>query len=540
MMITQQIHTKILIVDDRPENIVALEVVLKDFNVEIITATSGNEALSKTLEHDFALALIDVQMPDMDGFETVRLMRKAEKTRLLPVIFLSAIYSEDHYKIQGIEAGAVDFITKPFQPKILLGKVKIFLDLYEQKKKLELEIEHRKKTEENLRETEKKLIEAKLKAEESDRLKTAFLANMSHEIRTPLTSIVGFAGLLSEMNLNSETKKTFADIIGKSSDGLINIINDILDVAKIEAGQFEIVKEPCNIKELLCSLHASFLEVLKKREKTHIDLILSIPEGSAQQIITDENRLKQVISNLVGNAIKFTEEGSIQFGYTIKDNEMEFFVKDTGIGIPKDKFNVIFDRFRKLEGNKTQNASGTGLGLSIVKRIIEMLNGNIWVESEINKGSSFIFTLPLERVTTTEKKTPVSEESSDHLKKLNWSTKKILIVEDDTPTYQLFETMLQFTGAKIHWAQNGKEAIDFFRNNPPVDIVLMDINMPELNGEEAFVHLRKMNKEVPIIAQTAYAMKEDKENLERLGFNGYITKPILRHELLQLMHTFLS
>ncbi|HEX2936041.1 MAG TPA: response regulator, partial [Bacteroidales bacterium] len=182
-MNTYPITKKILIVDDRAENLIALQVLLKGFQAEIITALSGNEALTKTLEHDFALALIDVQMPDMDGFETVRLMRKVEKTMFLPVIFVSAIYSEEHYKIQGIEAGAVDFIAKPFHSKILLGKVKIFLDIYEQKKKLELEIEQRIKSENSLREAEKELIEAKEKAEESDRLKTAFLANMSHEIR---------------------------------------------------------------------------------------------------------------------------------------------------------------------------------------------------------------------------------------------------------------------------------------------------------------------------------------------------------------------
>jgi signal transduction histidine kinase len=531
-----EIVKKVLVVDDKPENIIALEVILKDLDIQIVSATSGNEALAKTIEHDFALALIDVQMPEMDGYETVKLMRQVEKTKFLPVIFLSAIYSEDHYLIQGIEAGAVDFMTKPFKVPVLLGKVKVFLKLYEQKKLLENEIEQRKQTETYLRETKQKLLEAKIKAEESDKLKTAFLANMSHEIRTPLTSIVGFAGLLSEKELPPSKKEEFAGYIYKSSEGLINLINDILDVAKIEAGQLAINKEPVDVNEVMKELYATFQAKLEKVNKSHIAVRLSLPQGHVKLLTTDESRLKQVIINLLGNAAKFTLQGSIEFGYEIKDKNFRFFVSDTGIGIPEDKYNLIFDRFQKLQNNKVSNTSGTGLGLSIVKKIIELLDGHIWVDSRVNQGTTFTFTLPdvefsPKTVTDQEPSPEISSEMPD------WSSKHILIVEDEYPTFVLLESLLNPTGIHIKWAKNGKEAVETYLDDNKIDAVLMDIRMPVMTGLEAYAELRKMNRKLPIIAQTAYAMAEEKEQFQEIGFNGYLPKPIVKKELLNLLNS---
>lgn len=525
------IEKKILIVDDHPENLLALEVLLKKIDVGVIKATSGNEALAKTIDHDFALALIDVQMPEMNGYETVELMRQVEKTKFLPVIFLSAIYSEDYYKILGIEAGAVDFITKPFQPRVLLGKIKIFLDLYEQKKKLEQEIEQRKQTEISL-------MEAKLKAEESDRLKTAFLANMSHEIRTPLTSIVGFASLISKIEFPPEKKQEFADYINKSSEGLITIINDILDVAKIEAGQLRIVKEPVNLSALFSGLFNTFKETLKRKSKEHIKLELSIPEDSPHFIITDENRLRQVISNLLSNAAKFTLEGFIEFGYQLKEDVAEFFVNDSGIGIPKEKQSIIFDRFQKLVNDKVHNATGTGLGLSIVKKITEILGGEIQVTSEVDAGSRFAFSLPYNKDDDAHNIEILKEEVQPVT--IDWSSKNILIVEDEYPTYVLLETFLKPTKAKIKWAKNGQEAMDAYLHDNNLDVVLMDIKMPVLNGIETYKKLRELNSELPIIAQTAYAMSDEKKRLEEMGFNGYITKPIDKKELMRTLNSVLE
>ncbi len=531
-----KIEKKILIVDDKSENLLALEIVLKDFNVQIVKATSGNEALAKTIDYDFALALIDVQMPEMDGFETVKLMRQVEKTKFLPVIFLSAIYSEDHFLIQGIETGAVDFIIKPFNTKILQGKVKVFLDLYEQKKRLELEIEHRKVTESFLRDTEKLLIQAKKRAEESDRLKTAFLANMSHEIRTPLTTIVGFAGLLTEKNVSEDEKRQYSEFISKSSESLITIINDILDIAKIEAGQLKTNIEPVDLNLLLNEIRVTFKAKLLRMNKGHIEFSLHTPDKT-RLFNSDESRLRQIVLNLLSNAAKFTLKGSIEFGYTLKNNQVEIFVKDTGVGIPEDKLELIFDRFQKVESHSNINASGTGLGLSIVKKLVQMLGGNISVTSEINQGSTFTITMPF---ATADDKGPSDEKLLDSVPvNPNWSSKHVMIVEDEYPTFVLLKSMLTPTGLNITWAKDGKEALETMSSQKQIDAVLMDIKLPGMSGIEAFAEFRKINQSLPIIAQTAFAMTEDCEKFREMGFNGYISKPIIVKDLYQVLHNVL-
>lgn len=531
-----RIEKKILIVDDKPENLVALETILKDFDVRVIKANSGNEALAKTIDYDFALALIDVQMPEMDGFETVKLMRQVEKTKFLPVIFLSAIYSEDHFLIQGIETGAVDFIIKPFNTRILQGKVKVFLELYEQKKKLELEIEQRKITESFLRDTEKLLIQAKKKAEESDSLKTAFLANMSHEIRTPLTTIVGFAGLLTEKEVSPIEKKQYSEFISKSSESLITIINDILDVAKIEAGQLKTDIEPVDINMLLQEIRVTFKSKLMRMNKGHIHFLLDIPDETTL-LNTDESRLRQIILNLLSNAAKFTLTGSIEFGYVLKSSQIEIFVKDTGVGIPEDKHELIFDRFHKIENPEVINSSGTGLGLSIVKKLANMLGGNITVVSEINRGSVFTVTLPF---APSVNQVPHGEKLADSVPvNPNWASKHVLIVEDEYPTYVLLASMLTPTGLNVIWAKDGREALETMSCQKQIDAVLMDIKMPGMSGIETFTEFRKLNRSLPIIAQTAFAMTEDSERFREIGFDGYISKPIIVNELFKVLNNVL-
>lgn len=520
---------KILVVDDRPENIIVIKTLLNGSDVQIVSAQSGNEALSLTLEHDFALALIDVQMPDMDGYETVRLMRKVEKTRFLPVIFLSAIYSEDHYLVQGIEAGAVDFIIKPFNPRLLLGKIRIFLELYDQRKMLEIEIEHRKDIEAELR-------EAKRKAEESDKLKTAFLANMSHEIRTPLTTIVGMGSLLAARDYPDEKKKEISNLIEKSSNGLLTIINDILDLSKIEAGIVKVLNEPVNINLLLENLHGTFRESMIRQNKLQIELKLSLPAGPETRPLSDENRLRQIISNLLGNAIKFTTEGTIEFGYRTTDSHVEFFVSDTGEGIPTDKLNIIFERFQKVN----EITAGTGLGLSIAKRLAELLGGELSVKSELNKGSVFTLKIPnmTDRGRQHGREKEVGSVSGEN--DFDWSSKTILIAEDEYPVYFLLENLLEPTNVKIKWVKSGQEAIDTFAREKNFDAILLDIRMPGLDGIETFRELRKIDTRVPIIAQTAHAMNDERDELEEIGFNGFIAKPFVKNEILRLVDSLIK
>ena len=532
------VEKKILLVDDKPENLIALEKLLQTFDVTLVKSYSGNEALTLTLEHDFALALIDVQMPDMDGYETVKLMRNVERTRLLPVIFLSAIYSENHYLIQGIEAGAVDFITKPIQPRILLGKVKIFLDLYQQRWELEHEIECRKQVERTLLEAEKQLKIAKEKAEEADRLKTAFLSNMSHEIRTPLNAIVGFSNLLVNSSFDNEKKQQFHKYITNSSDALTTLINDILDIARIEAGELSIQQSEVNISALLNVLYITFSEELAKKENKELGLKLKLPPDKVY-IRTDEVRIRQVVSNLLNNALKFCKKGIIEFGIqSITASNIVLFVSDTGIGIEKDKLSIIFDRFQQVNDERIENAGGTGLGLSIVKKIVELLGGNIQVSSEMEKGT--IFTIHLNGVVCETIDVSPKAVQGDLPAVLNLDNKKILIAEDEITNYYLLQEILSPTKAQIKWVRDGSDAIECYKNKEVFDLIFMDIKMPRVNGYEAFEKIRKIDKNVPIIAQTAYAMSNEKSDIISFGFNGYLPKPIVEKDLLILLSKFIK
>jgi signal transduction histidine kinase len=455
------------------------------------------------------------------------LIRRVEKTRFLPVIFTSSINSEDEYMVQGIDSSAVDFITKPYNSRLLQGKIRIFLELNRQRKMLEAEIEGRKQIERELR-------EAKTRAEESDRLKSAFLSNMSHEIRTPLTTIVGMSSLLATKDFSKEKKKQIADFIEISSNGLITIINDILDLSKIEAGVIKVTKESVNVNKLLSNLYSIFLDTLEKNSKSHIELRLNIPDTTAVSLYTDENRIRQILCNLLANAVKFTDEGFIEFGYYSVNGSIDFFVTDTGGGIPSEKFNLLFRRFHKIN----EISRGTGLGLSIAKRLAELLGGDIHVRSEINKGSTFIFTIPhVNKSNNSETETEVKKDMNQIT--YNWSGRSILIAEDEYPVFFLLENLLEPTKIEIKWVNNGQAAIDQFSGNSVFDIVLLDIRMPGLDGIETFREIRKLNSEIPIIAQTAYSMDEEKEELERIGFDGFISKPFNKNEILKLIDSFL-
>nr|NQU92563.1 response regulator [Bacteroidota bacterium] len=398
---------KILIVDDKPENLIALEKVLNTFDVDFIRATSGNEALVMTLMYDFALAIVDIQMPEMDGYETVELLRQEEKTKLLPVIFVSAIYTEDFHIIKGIETGAVDFIPKPIVPVILRGKVKVFLDLYIHKTKLEDLVEKRTRELNEINKQLKKeaaerkkahLIaeEAKAKALAADKHKSTFLANMSHEIRTPLNGIIGMTEILKETTLNQKQKE-YVEIISSSGASLLGIINDILDFSKIDSGLIE-------LEEINFDLFRKVDEIYKlinlKAQEKSLALNFDINEKVPQYLTGDPLRLKQIIINLVNNAVKFTEEGHVNLDISVLSAQGEkvklmFKIIDSGIGIPEKARNKLFKEFSQADASISRKHGGSGLGLSISKNLSKMMGGDIGVISELGKGSTFWFTVIL-------------------------------------------------------------------------------------------------------------------------------------------------
>lgn len=385
------------------------------------------------------------------------------------------------------------------------------------------------KAQEALNKTTKELIAAKIKAEQSDKLKSAFLANMSHEIRTPLNAIVGFAKLLNESESNEE-RQQYSEIIDNNAGLLLQLINDILDLSKIEAGTLEFINRPTKPIELCKCIY----ETQQNKTQPGVSLIFEENEEDIT-LITDPNRLAQVITNLITNAIKFTHEGNIRFGFHRKEDVIEFYVKDTGIGIPHERVEHIFSRFVKLNSF----AQGTGLGLAICKMIVEKIGGNIWVESIEGRGSIFHFSVPYTKKNTLEKK-DMNEETktiTPHIETNN-ARKSILIAEDIDSNYLLLKALL---GKKyqLYRAHNGIEAIDLFKSESP-DIILMDIKMPEMDGLEATEIIRELSLEIPIIALTAFAFDTDKKEALNAGCNDFITKPIAVTELKKVLSKYIT
>ncbi|HNY07053.1 MAG TPA: ATP-binding protein [Bacteroidales bacterium] len=380
------------------------------------------------------------------------------------------------------------------------------------------------------------LSKAKKQAEESDKLKSAFLANMSHEIRTPMNGILGFTELLKEPDLSPEERSNYLQIVENSGNHLLNIINDIVDISKIEADLMKIHKAEYSVNEILNESLLFFSEN-QKIKKNNIQLLLKKGLPDQQSIIlTDKTRLNQILTNIIGNACKFTNKGYIEFGYQKQDEKtLLFYVKDTGFGIPKNKLQAIFERFIQADTPSERQQEGTGLGLAISKALVELLGGKIWVESEIQTGSTFYFTIPFDvpaRFSGTSSFTIPIPSS------LDWHDKTILIAEDIESNYYLLKIMLRSTQAKTLWALNGQESVDMVKQYPEISLVLMDIRMPVMNGYEATRLIKKMRPDLPVIAQTAYSLDGDKNKSFEAGCDEYVTKPVNTGQLLAKINFF--
>jgi PAS domain S-box-containing protein len=378
------------------------------------------------------------------------------------------------------------------------------------------------------------LIKAKEKAVESEHLKMAFLQNMSHEIRTPMNSIIGFLELLKDVDMTGPEKNYFVDIVNQSGQRLLSTINDIIEISKIEAGQAEVKYSVVNIPEVLQFQHHFFEP--KSKEKG-IQLILSDQiDQDCTFIKTDKYKLDGILTNLINNALKFTRQGSVEFGNYHNDNNLIFFVKDTGIGIPADRLEAIFNRFVQADLNNTRPYEGSGLGLAIAKAYAEMLHGKIWVESEVGKGSCFYLSLPCQ-IETPDQKIEFPIENPLNLLNKQYT---ILVSEDDEFSYKYFESVLLDEKITLLRASNGEETIRKVLKNPFISLILMDIKMPVIDGLEATREIRKFNKTIPIIAQSAYALAGDKEKAIEAGCDDYIPKPINRKELFRLINKYIK
>ncbi len=397
------------------------------------------------------------------------------------------------------------------------------------------DISRQKEDELLIRKQNRELIQAKEQAEESDRIKSAFLANMSHEIRTPLNGILGFSELL-HITTSPEESKEYIRIINNSGNHLLNIINDIIDISKIEAGQLKIYHGECNLNELFAETESFYRQTIMTKKRDDIEIQTRFP---AQEYViqTDTKRLRQVLSNLIDNALKFTKKGKVEFGFSEKGKMIEFFVEDTGMGISTEMQQKIFDRFIQADDSFTREFGGTGLGLTICKNLLKKMGGDIKVSSEVGKGSRFIFTLPNIKIKQNTKKLKTAKSTgAQH----NWEGRTLLIVEDDESNFIFLKTVLKNTGIEILWEKNGEDAIRCCREAPQIDLVLMDIQLPVMNGYDATREIKEINPDLPVIAQTAFAMTEDEKKSKEAGCDEYMSKPIRRAMILEKLSKFLN
>ncbi|WP_027186105.1 response regulator [Desulfovibrio inopinatus] len=536
------VSPNILIVDDKKENLIALETVLHSIDARIIKALSGNEALKLTLNYDFALAILDVQMPFMDGYELASLIRLGESTQDIPIIFLSAVYFDVGHQFKGYQSGAVDFITKPFNTDILLSKVRVFIDLYRRTKelaesKVELQKILFKQQQLNMQLLqeieERKIIEAELKqskelAEAATHAKSEFLATMSHEIRNPLNGVMGMLQLLRTTEMNAE-QSNYVDISLRSSQNLLRLLSDILDISRIEAGHVELVRETFCLSDILETITQSFSsQAQEKGIVLESKCVSNIPEN----LVGDPLRIRQVLFNLVGNAIKFTETGHVRIEIvapkiSLPDEKiaLRLVVSDTGIGIPPDKLDTIFDRFTQVDSSFTRKYSGAGLGLAIVHRLVEIMGGHITVESQLDVGTTF--TVDLEVYTVLQEQ-PLEAAPEKSVTRPVQRNGRVLVVEDEPTNLMTTLKMLEKLGFAADGAINGKEAISQLGRGE-YNCVLMDIQMPIMDGLEATRQIRSAQADyatIPIIALTAHVTSCDKPRIFDAGMNACLGKPV--------------
>lgn len=403
-------------------------------------------------------------------------------------------------------------------------------------------IKERESLEIRVKERTIELSISKEKAEESDKLKSAFLANMSHEIRTPLNAILGFSNLFVDPSTTDEERHEYIKLMDASGSDLIKLIDDILDISRIEANQVKVTFSDCLVNEITREVFDTFRQTLRNEasESSAIS-VLRIPDQNTDFVMhTDRLRLKQILSNILNNAIKFTPEGSIEFGYFADEENMKvtFYIKDSGIGIPFVKLETIFERFTKVADVKTKHYRGTGLGLSIALKLTQMLKGDIKVESEEKKGSIFYVSFPFTRL---NRSVPEIKQSVSGETRFSLIGKVILIAEDVDWNFHYLEILLgSVAGAKVLWAKNGMEAVTICREHVEIDLILMDVQMPEMNGYDATKIIKEFRPALPVIAQSAYAMHDEEDLAISVGCSAFIAKPFTKKQLFDTISEVLS
>ncbi|WP_214071060.1 response regulator [Mucilaginibacter sp. dw_454] len=634
----------VLIVDDRQENIIALEALLDRNDIKIFSTTSPNDALKIAWENNIAIALVDVQMPEMDGFEFVEMLKSNPRTKDILVLFVTAISKETRYAVKGLGVGAVDYLYKPLDPYITSAKVDSFIQLARAQADLKLKNEElenyamvvknsadiictvdaetlriktinpavetilgyrqteligksivdrvvdedratfRKRLGDILKENltmsvldcqfatfsknpisvecrvayrnkmlffnindvspqksyENQLIKSKEAAEIGKKAKETFLANMSHELRTPINGIIGITSLLRKTPLTDQ-QNGMVDMLDVSSQSLLGVINDVLDISKIDAGKFSIIRSPKKIRDLVQSAY----RLLKfKADEEHIEFFLHVDNEIPEYLIVDSLRLNQILMNLLSNAIKFTKRGHVKLNVTqlAKESDkvkLQFIVEDTGIGIPKHRLNDIFESFEQADDDTANKYGGTGLGLAIVKKLIELKGGELTVDSRIGKGSIFTFT---------NWYTVAAKPAEEAVKKATselapFEGISILVAEDNLVNQFMLSKILNDWKVKVEMVNNGHKVLDKLKENN-YDLILMDTHMPEMNGYQAARKIRidfeEPKRSIPIISLSAATFDHEQQEALASGMNDVLSKPFVPAQLHEKMERLLS
>ena len=533
---------KILIVDDKKANLKALAAVIDSLklNVEIKSALSGNEALGLTLDNDFAMVLLDVQMPGMDGFEVATLMRSDDRLKHIPIIFITAGSKDLSKTMHGYGSGAVDFLYKPFNPYILGSKIRIFVELFFQKQKLQGQIA-------TIEEQKKQVDFLRKKAETASNFKSRFVANMSHEIRTPLGAILGYSEILQNISEDANSKEIskYIQPIVRNGQLLLNLVNSVLDFSKIESGCLDIEVHQFSLVELLEDIKTMF--ELKASDKG-VKFFIEIDQETPDKVNSDSLRLKQILINLVGNALKYTEKGYVKIRVKSRAKDgagrlVDLFIEDTGTGIDSEFHDHVFSAYGQIEGDVLK-AQGTGLGLPIARELAISLGGNLVLEgSKLGVGSTFKLTIdsasqdsgkPLDPDSQTDKK--LEESNTTHHQGATLKDRNILLVDDAVDMRRAVEIVLIRNGAEVTVASDGKQALELIAQNN-FDAIVMDVQMPVMSGPEAVSHLRNRGEMLPVIALTAHAFDNEYVKCLESGYDDYLTKPVDFGKLILMLAT---
>ncbi|GGZ43099.1 response regulator [Asticcacaulis endophyticus] len=516
----------ILLVDDLEENLLSLEALLRRDGLVLLKARSGPEALEILLKQEVALALLDVQMPEMDGFELAEMMRGSERTKRVPIMFLTAGTADHTRRFRGYEAGAVDFLQKPLEPDVLKSKVEVFFELYRQRQHIVVQRDALQSAfEENVRllNESRKYAEA---LKDADRRKDEFLATLAHELRNPLAPIRNGLHIL-KMSPNPKIAEDVRDMMDRQMTHLVRLIDDLLDVSRVSQGKIDLRRERIDLQDVIkAALETSRPAIDAGRHEFSLDM-----PDEAIPVNGDLTRLAQVVSNLLNNAAKYTPDGGkIRLTLTRDGHEARIHVADTGLGIERDMLPKVFELFTQVERNLNLSQGGLGIGLALAHRLVQMHGGTITAESAgENQGSTFTVHLPV-----TDIEGLVTEDAAPQV--AGGQVLDVLVVDDNRESAQTTSWMLELIGHQARMVHDGRDAIAAAQATPP-DVILLDIGMPGMNGYEVCRELRKHAalKDTIIIAQTGWGQERDRKTAFEAGFDHHVTKPVSLDRFTQLL-----